>query len=81
MRSTPEWTAFPARFLKDEGVCSLSDILVTGNVPPRYFLSPTACLGILRRAEKRNKALPKALKDVLEIQAVSGSTQEGGAME
>jgi hypothetical protein len=37
---------------------SLSDILETGDVPRRYFLSATACRGILRRAEKRGRELP-----------------------
>jgi len=32
----------------DDGVCSLSDILLIGDVPPRYFLSPKACAGICR---------------------------------
>jgi hypothetical protein len=34
-------------------VCSLSDVLETGEVPQRYFLSAKACAGILRRAERR----------------------------
>jgi len=36
-------------------VCSLSDILETGDLPQRFFLSAKACAGILRRAEKRGK--------------------------
>jgi len=39
----------------------LSDILETGDVPRRYYLTPRACAGILRRAEKRAKELPAAL--------------------
>ena len=46
-------------------VCSLSDVLETGDVPQRYFLSATACRGILRRAEKRGKDLPAALHAAL----------------
>ena len=42
--------------------CSLSSILETGPVDPRYFLSPKACAGILRRAEKRGKELPEPLR-------------------
>ena len=30
--------------------CSLSDVLEIGDVPQRFFLSSTACKGILRRA-------------------------------
>jgi hypothetical protein len=48
---------------------SLSDILETGDVPHRYFLSATACRGILRRAEKRAKTLPEHLKAALEAAA------------
>jgi hypothetical protein len=31
----------------------------------KYFLSAKACAGILRRAEKRGKELPKILKEAL----------------
>jgi hypothetical protein len=44
----------------------LSDILETGDVPQRYFLSATACKGILRRAAKRGKELPEPLMRALE---------------
>lgn len=41
---------------------SLSQILEPSeNVNPKYFLSKKACQGILRRAEKRGKVLPKPL--------------------
>ena len=36
---------------------------------PKYYLSKTACLGILRRAKMRGKELPPVLKQALEIQA------------
>jgi hypothetical protein len=39
----------------DGRACSLSDILETGDVPQRFFLSAKACKGILRRAGKRGK--------------------------
>jgi hypothetical protein len=61
--STSEWPNAAA-------VCSLSDTLETGNVPQRYFLSATACAGILRRAEKRGKVLPQQLKQALEQEAL-----------
>ena len=48
------------------GVSSLYEILETGRVDPRYFLSKKACAGILRRAEKRGKELPEMLRVVLE---------------
>ena len=56
--STSEWPS-------DAVVCSLSDTLETGTVPQRFFLSDTACRGILRRADKRGKELPPALQAAL----------------
>lgn len=35
----------------------------------KYSLTPKACMGILRRAERRGKDLPQALKEALENQA------------
>ncbi len=45
--------------------CSLSSILETGPIDRRYYLSVTACAGILRRAEKRGKTLPAPLQQAL----------------
>ena len=63
------WThnTFPWR--KGGGACSLADILEDGNVPQKYFLSPTACKGILRRADRRGKTLPATLRTALETVA------------
>ena len=53
---------------------TLSQILVA-NAPERYSLSAKACAGILRRAQKRRKALPPMLQEALEeavtLQAVA----------
>jgi hypothetical protein len=49
----------------DAVVCSLSQVLETTSIPQRFFLSPKACAGILRRAEKRGKKLPPALHQAL----------------
>ena len=54
-----------SEFPSDAVVSSLSDILETGELPQRYYLSGRACRGILRRAEKRGKELPEALKSAL----------------
>lgn len=71
MLNTVEWTATLAPYLKEDGVCSLSDILQeTGVIPLRYFLSQTACKGILRRSESRGRGLPPLLKEALERQAL-----------
>jgi hypothetical protein len=56
----------------DGSVCSLSDILETGDVPQRYYLSPKACAGILRRAAKRGKELPPQLLAALQAVAHTG---------
>ena len=57
----PNISAWP----NDAAVCSLSQVLEKGSIPQRYFLSSTACAGILRRAEKRGKELPEALHAAL----------------
>ena len=44
---------------------TLSQILQV-NVPEKYYLSKTACEGILRRAERRGKVLPQMLREALE---------------
>ena len=55
--------------LKGGAVCSLSDILETGDLPQRYYLTAKACQGILRRAEKRGKELPRELNLALQAAA------------
>lgn len=56
--------------------CSLSSILETGPIDPRYFLSPTACAGIIRRSEKRGKELPEHLAHALQAVADSEPTSK-----
>jgi hypothetical protein len=58
-----------SEYPSDAVASSLSDILETGVVPRRYFLSAKACLGILRRAAKRGKELPKMLEEALKAAA------------
>ncbi len=65
------WTLSSSEFHSAAVACSLSDILETGDVPQRFFLSATACQGILRRAEKRGKALPPSLQQALELVALT----------
>ena len=48
---------------------TLSQIL-QAEVPQKYYLSPKACQGILRRAAARGKELPEMLKTALERQAL-----------
>ena len=60
------------------GASSLSDILEGGRLPRRYFLSAKACAGILRRAEKRARALPPLLRTALERVAATLHQAQSG---
>jgi ribose 1,5-bisphosphokinase PhnN len=61
---------------KEESVSTLSQILE--ETPHRkYYLSVKACLGILRRAEKRGKELPEILRQALIRQAQSSRQKRG----
>ena len=51
-----------------ENESTLSQILQVG-VPERFYLSETACRGILRRASERGKKLPPVLEIALKRQA------------
>ena len=62
------WTLNTGASPKDAVESSLSRIL-QATVPRQYYLSRTACLGILRRAEERGKDLPAQLEAALELQA------------
>ncbi len=77
--STSEHAAFPEPFPSGDVVCSLSDILETGDLPQRYFLSPKACAGILRRAGNWGKDLPTMLLGALS--AVVAELSDAGKPE
>ena len=53
----------------NEGQESFLSQILQADVPQRFYLSRKACLGILRRASARGKALPEILKKALEQQA------------
>lgn len=60
------WTLKTSESPNDAEECSLLDVLVeTSEILPRYYLSPTAAAGILRRAERRNKTVPPRLYQAL----------------
>ena len=61
----PEWNNFQGQSRSAGSVSSLSDILVSGNIPPRYYLTVKCAEGILRRAARRGKTLPPVLKEAL----------------
>ncbi len=66
------WTLNISEWPNDADVCLLSQVLETASVPPRYFLSQTACAGILNRAERRGKQLPAMLEAAL-LSVVTGT--------
>ena len=67
------WTLNTSESRNAAAACSLSGILEdSGSVARRYYLTPRACAGILRRAEKRGKDLPPALLQALK-QVAGGS--------
>lgn len=74
--NTSERTAFPAQSPNGADVCLLSDILIRGDAPQRYFLSAKACRGIIRRAEAKGKQLPELLLTALKEQIQEA--EEGG---
>ena len=53
-----------------EDVESLLSQILQDEVPQKYYLSEKACQGILNRANKRGKELPRELKEALENQAL-----------
>ena len=75
-RSTPLpglcWTRNGEVWRNGGSVCSLSQVLEGGPVPTKYFLSPKAAAGILRRAAKRKRTLPAHLEAALTAVALAG---------
>ena len=71
------WTADTSECHSGGGVSSsLADVLLD-EVPPRFYLSQKAAAGILRRASRRNKKLPGALRTALEALARSPHQSDG----
>ena len=71
------WTAASSESPSVAVECSLSRIL-EANAPSKYWLSPKACAGILRRADKRGKDLPPALATALQQVAQSPASEPRG---
>ena len=66
------WTPNTGACPKDAKESSLSAIL-QADAPEKYSLSARACLGILKRAEKRGKKIPALLWEAL-VETVERST-------
>lgn len=67
------WRVFDAQYWgvpqRRKRIYLVADL--AGGSAGKYYLSPKACLGILRRASVRGKELPELLKKALERQAAS----------
>lgn len=66
------WTAVTSECHSGGGASSSLRDVLEDSVAPKYFLSPRAAAGILRRAEKRGKKLPEHLERTL--RTVAGRT-------
>jgi hypothetical protein len=58
----------------DGSVCLLSQVL-EAHVDARYYLSPKACAGIIRRANVRGKQIPQPLLNALMFTAGHGKSE------
>ena len=71
----PEWNNFRGRSRSEGNVSSLWELLETGPVPARHYLTANCAGGVLRRAEKMKKPLPPVLEAALKgIVASAGGT-------
>lgn len=66
--STPNISECP-----NEGVESSLSSILEENVPPRYYLSPEACRGIIQRALAKGRALPQHLRNALEAASMAAT--------
>lgn len=64
--NTSECAASPELSRKDESVSSLWEVLETGEVQERYYLTAKAAAGILRRADAKKIRLPESYREMLE---------------
>ncbi len=73
------WTRAGSESPNDAVECSLSDVLKP-SAPPRFYLSPRAARGILRRCKKRKRTLPMRLTRALEALAGKSSSEQSSSM-
>jgi hypothetical protein len=57
-----------------ECISLLAEILETGDIPHRYYLTKNSAIGLMRRSARRNRILPEPLKSELEKLAQSSTT-------
>ncbi len=69
------WTVDSSECHNDGGAFSSLPDVLEADTPPRFYLSPRAAAGIIRRAEKRGKSLPDHLARAL--RELSAASAEG----
>ena len=89
--SKPLFTHWPSSGIVWDGVCLtantsespnhvkgsiLLDVIEKGEVPQRYFLSPNAAVGMIRRADRMKRNLFPPLRQALEILAKAPSSKD-----
>ena len=61
------WRVFDAQYWgvpqRRKRIYLVADFILQAGVPEKYYLSPKACLGILRRASARGKELPELFEE------------------
>ena len=78
MPNTLAWLNVDGESFSLPCLVNLSTVLENEPVHQKYSLSQKACQGILRRAERRGKALPEPLREAL--QAVAGGLSDQGSL-
>ena len=74
--SSPEHPATLAPSRSPEDVSMLSEILEPiGDIPQRYYMTPKAAAGLLRRAVARKKTLPLLLQAVLQAMVEAADSE------
>lgn len=73
------WTADTSECHSEGGEFSSLPSVLEADVQPRFFLSPRAAAGIIRRAEKRGKALPPHLD--LALRELSAASVEASGQQ
>lgn len=70
------WTVDTSECPSDGGVSSSLPDVLEADVAPRFYLSQRAAAGILRRAERRGKALPEHLESALRELSGQAATRD-----
>lgn len=69
------WTLSISESPKNVEESSLSDFLETpASIAPKYYLTPTACAGLLRRTDKRGRAINPTLRAWMEL--IAGANEQ-----